>query len=137
LEVEVKGGRNWIIGSRDHWIPILQAKTDGTLDIHTLSQEDRDALQKFNMPVTIAWISGMLEWGRIGPGDIRCPTLWLAGSKNPSAMSGIREYGATLKGSNIQVQIVEDLDHMQELTEIERVLPLMLTFTRHFRVAAQ
>jgi hypothetical protein len=55
------------------------------------------------------------------PGDICCPTLWLAGSKNTSAMSGIREYEAMLKGSNIQVQTVEDLDHLQELTEIDKV----------------
>jgi len=124
--------RQRIIDSRDHWIPILEAKTDGRLDIHTLSQQDQDLLQKFDMPVTIAWTSGMLEWGSIEPGDIRCPTLWLAGSKNNVAMFGIREYEAKLKGSKIQVQIVQDLDHMQELTEIERVLPLMLSFARQF-----
>jgi pimeloyl-ACP methyl ester carboxylesterase len=129
--------RQRIIDSRDHWTPILQAKTDGTLDIQTLSQQDRDFLQKFNMPATIAWMSGMLEWGSIEPGDIRCPTLWLAGSRNTFAMSGIREYEAKLKGSKVQLQIVEDLDHMQELTEINRVLPPMLTFTRQFRITAQ
>ena len=38
--------RQWIVGSRDHWLPLLRAQADGTLDFSTLSQEDRDALQK-------------------------------------------------------------------------------------------
>ena len=129
--------RQWIIDSRDRWIPILQAKTDGRLDIHTLSQQDQDLLQKFDMRVTVAWLSGMLEWEAIEPGDVLCPTLWLAGSRNDSALSGVREYDAKLKGSKVQVQIVQDLDHMQELTEVDRVLPVMLAFTRQFRTAAQ
>jgi len=58
--------RQWIIDSRDHWAPILQAKINGTLDIRTLSQQDQDFLQKY-MPVTITWMSGMLEWGNHSP----------------------------------------------------------------------
>ncbi len=122
--------RQQIISSRDHWLPILQAQMDGTLDIRSPSQQDQEFIQSVDMSVTIAWISGMLQWGSIEPGDVRCPTLWLAGSRNDVAMAGIREYEATLKGSKVQVQIVEGLDHMQELTEIDSVLPMMLSFTR-------
>jgi pimeloyl-ACP methyl ester carboxylesterase len=129
--------RQWIIQSRDHWLPLLQAQTDGKLDIRTLSQQDQDLLQKFDMRVMIAWTSGMLEWGSIEPGDVRCPTLWLSGSRNTSAMAAIRECEAMLKGSKVQVQIVEDLDHMQELSEIDKVLPLMLAFTRQHRLNTQ
>jgi pimeloyl-ACP methyl ester carboxylesterase len=129
--------RQQIIDSRDHWIPILRANTDGRLDVSTLSQQDQDLLQKVDMPVAVAWTSGMLEWGSIEPGDIRCPTLWLAGSKNNIAMSGIREYEPKLKRSKVQVQIIQDLDHMQELTEVDKVLPLMLAFTRQFHKTEQ
>ena len=129
--------RNQIIGARDHWMPILQTKTDGKLDVNTLSQQDQDLLQKVDMSVAIAWMSGMLEWGSIEPGDIRCPTLWLAGSKNKAAMTGIRDYEPKLKRSKVQVQIIQDLDHMQELTEVDKVLPLMLAFTRQFRKTEQ
>ena len=129
--------RQQIIDARDHWIPILQAKTDGKLDISTLSQQDQHFLQELDVPVFIAWTSGMLKWGSIEPGDIRCPTLWLAGSRDNAAMSGIREYEPRLKGSKVQVQIIQDLDHMQELTEVDKVLPLMLAFTRQFRKTEQ
>jgi pimeloyl-ACP methyl ester carboxylesterase len=122
--------RQQIIDARDHWIPILQAKTDGKLDVNTLSQQDRDLLQKVDMRVAVAWTSCMLEWRSIEPGDIRCPTLWLAGSRNNAAISGIREYEPKLKGSKVQAQIIQELDHMQELTEVDKVLPLMLAFTR-------
>jgi hypothetical protein len=37
---------------------------------------------------------------------------------------------AKLKASKGEVQVMEKLDHMQEFTEIDRVLPRMLAFTR-------
>jgi pimeloyl-ACP methyl ester carboxylesterase len=55
---------------------------------------------------------------------------WLAGSRNDRAMAGIRKYETALKGSKVQVQIVEGLDHAQELTLMDKVLPVMLAFTR-------
>jgi pimeloyl-ACP methyl ester carboxylesterase len=122
--------RRSIITFRDHWLPILQAQTDGVLDVQSLTQEDQDQLQGSDMPVTVAWLSAMLEWGSIEPGDVRCPTLWLAGSRNDLAMAGIREYEATLKESNVQVKVIEGLDHEQEFTDIDRVLPVMLAFNQ-------
>ncbi len=122
--------RKLTISSRDHWLPILQAQRDGTLNPASLSPQDREQLLSRNMPLIVAQAGSMLEWGRIEPGDIRCPTLWLAGSDNDAAMAGIAEYGALLEGSNVQVQVVEGLDHTQELTSIDKVLPLMLEFAK-------
>jgi len=126
--------RRHIIEFRDHWLPILQAEKDGTLDVHSLAPQDQEQLQSGNMPMIVAQASGMLEWGSILPGDVLCPTLWLAGSRNEAAMEGIREYEPMLKGSKVQVQIVEGLDHMQELFEIDEVLPVMLSFARAAQV---
>ena len=122
--------RRLILSFRDHWLPILQAQTDGVLNVLSLSQQDQELLQSGDVPLTIAQASGMLEWGSIEPGDVRCPTLWLAGSRNEPAMAGIREYEASLKGSRVQVQVVEGLDHAQEFSLIDKVLPLMLSFTQ-------
>jgi pimeloyl-ACP methyl ester carboxylesterase len=123
--------RQFLIKFRDHWLPILQAQTDGTLDIQSLSEQDQEQLKSGNMPLIVAQGSGMLEWGIIEPADVCCPTLWLAGSKNDFAMAGMQEYEAVLKGSKVQVHVVEGLDHMQELTEMEKVLPIMRAFTQH------
>ena len=122
--------RRFIISFRDHWLPILKAQADGTLAFQSLSQDDQDALQGEDMPVTLAWLSAMLDWPAIEPGDVHCPALWLVGSKNEEAMASIRAYEESLKTSMVQVQVIDGLDHRQEFTEIDKVLPPMLAFTR-------
>jgi len=113
-----------------HWPPIMQAQRDGTLDVDSLSQNDQDVLRRLNVPVVLAWVRAMLEWPAIEPGDFRCPTLWLAGSEDRHAMASIKEYEESVKGSRVQVHIVEGLDHEQVFAEIDRVFPTMLAFTK-------
>lgn len=122
--------RQFVLSFRDYWLPILQAQTDGTLEVQSLSQEDQDHLQSGDMPAVVAWTSALLNWGSVEPGDVRCPTLWLVGSRNDSAMAGVREYEAALESSKVELRLVDGLDHMQEFNEIDRVLPIMLAFTR-------
>jgi len=118
------------IDFRAHWPPIVQAQRDGTLDLDSLSQDDQDFLRHFNVPVMLAWVRAMLDWPAIEPADFRCPTLWLVGSEDRHAMASIKEYEESLKGSRIHVHIVEGLDHEQVFTEIDRVFPTMLAFTK-------
>ena len=121
--------RQFIKGFRAHWRPILQAQSEGRLDIASLSKEDQEELQETEVTVTLAWLSAMLDWGLIEPADVRCPTLWLAGSENANTMASIREYEEELRSSKVQVEVIEGLTHLEEFTEIELVLPLMLSFT--------
>ncbi|MGH2397472.1 MAG: alpha/beta fold hydrolase [bacterium] len=114
---------------RAHWTSIAQAQLAGTLDLGSLSQDDQDYLHQRNVPVTLAWLSAMLDWTTIEPTDLHCPTLWLVGSENENATS-VRKYEAALKDSKVHVQIIEGLNHAQEFTEIDRVFPVMLTFTQ-------
>ena len=71
----------------------------------------------------------MLDWGAVEPSDLRCPTLWLVGSANEFAMANVNEHKSTLSNSAVQVAIMEGLDHSGEFTEIDQVLPVMLSFT--------
>ncbi len=121
--------RESICAYRDRWAPLLPALQAGTLDLATLSKEMQDEWHDLKVPVSLAWFSAMLDWGAVEPTDLRCPTLWLVGSENAVAMASIQAYAAALPESLVQVQVVEALDHMQEFSEIERVLPAMLTFT--------
>jgi pimeloyl-ACP methyl ester carboxylesterase len=113
-----------------HWLPIVQAQREGTLVLESLSQEDQDFLRHFNVPVMLGWVRAMLDWSAIEPADFRCPTLWLVGSEDRHAMASFKEYEESLKGSRIQVHIVEGLDHEQVFSEIDRVFPTMLAFTQ-------
>lgn len=44
-------------------------------------------------------------------------------------MANINEHKSTLSNSAVQVAIMEGLDHSGEFTEIDQVLPAMLSFT--------
>jgi pimeloyl-ACP methyl ester carboxylesterase len=114
----------------EHWPPILQAQRDGTLDLDSLSQDDREFLQNFNVPVIMAWGWAMLDWPSIEPADFRCPTLWLIGSQDQQAVDSVREYEQSLEGSRVQLYIVEGLNHNQVFEEIDKVFPTMMAFTQ-------
>jgi hypothetical protein len=70
----------------------------------------------------------MLDWGVIEPTDLRCPTLWLVGSKNETTMASIHDYDEKLKMSKVRVEVLDGLNHSKEFTEIDRSLPVMLAF---------
>jgi pimeloyl-ACP methyl ester carboxylesterase len=113
-----------------HWPPILQAQQESRLDFASLSQEDQDVLRRLNVPVMLGWVRAMLDWPAVVPADFRCPTLWLMGSEDRHAMDSLREYEGSLAGSQVQVHIVEGLDHEQVFEQIDRVFPTMLAFTQ-------
>lgn len=96
----------------------------------TPSQEDQGFLRHFDASVMLGWVRAMLDWPAIEPADFRCPTLWLIGSEDRHAMASLKEYEESLKGSRVQVQIVEGLDHNQVFDEIDRVFPTMLAFAK-------
>jgi pimeloyl-ACP methyl ester carboxylesterase len=112
-----------------HWPPIVQAQRDGSLDLDSLSQADREFLRTFHVPAMLGWVRAMLDWPAIEPADLRCPTLWLIGSQDRHAMASFREHQGALKGSRVQVHLVEGLDHEQVFDEVDRVFPTMLAFT--------
>jgi pimeloyl-ACP methyl ester carboxylesterase len=112
-----------------HWQPIILAQSEGRLDIASMPKEDQKKLLETNLVLDLARFGAMLEWETIEPPDLSCPTLWLVGSKNDSAMASIREYEEEVKSSKVQVEVIEGLNHIEEFNEIERSLPLMLAFT--------
>jgi pimeloyl-ACP methyl ester carboxylesterase len=73
-------------------------------------------------------VADRFDWPTNEPRDLRCPTLWLVGSNNPFAMASVDQYRAALTDSQVRVQIVEGLSHEQELSQIDRVLPVMRSF---------
>jgi pimeloyl-ACP methyl ester carboxylesterase len=112
-----------------HWLPIVRAQRDGTLNRDALPAADQDVLHRLNVPAMLGWVRAMLDWPAIEPADFRCPTLWVIGSEDRYAMASHREYKSSLEGSMVQVHIVEGLDHEQAFAEINRVFPTMLAFT--------
>ncbi len=120
--------RQFIEEFRNHWLPILQAKSQGALDLTSLSTEDQKAWQETNIALEVARLSAILEWERIEPADLHCQTLWLVGSRNETTIASILEYEEELKRSMVCVEVIEGVNHREEFTEIDRSLPMMLAF---------
>ena len=114
----------------EHWPPIVQARAEGSLDLETLSEADRETLNRLNVPVMLGWVRAMLDWPAVEPADFLCPTLWLIGSEDRHAMDSLKDNEGALEGSRVQVQILEGLDHEQVFDEVGTVLPAILAFTR-------
>lgn len=113
-----------------HWQPIIQAQQAGTLNLSTLSEEDREVMGMMDVPVTLAWLTAMLNWGMNEPADLFCPALWLSGSENEGTIASMEVYGETAVKSGIQIEVIEGLTHVQEFEKIDHVFPTMLTFTK-------
>lgn len=111
-----------------HWSPIVQASRAGTLDLTSLSANDRELLQRLNVRAMLGWVRAMLDWPTVEPVDFRCPTLWIFGSEDRHAMDSLKAYEESLKGSKMQVHVVEGLNHEQTFDEIDRVFPVIVAF---------
>lgn len=120
--------RKFIEEFRNHWLPILDAKRQGTLDIDSISSEDQEVLNNTDVAVDLARLSAMLDWRAIAPTNLHCQTLWLLGSRNEPAMASFREYEDELKTSRVRVQVMEGLNHKEEFTRIDQSLPVVLAF---------
>lgn len=113
-----------------YWPPILQAQQDGTLDLDTLSPEDRELWETSNVAAMLAWGRAMLDWPPVEPADFLCPVLWLVGSEDKTAMVSVRQYQPSLENSSVQLHILEGLNHFQVFKEIDRSFAPMLAFTQ-------
>jgi pimeloyl-ACP methyl ester carboxylesterase len=122
--------RGFIEGFSQKWTPILKSQREGTLDRDSLSKEDLAQLDSGRIPLNLAWLGAILDWRSIVPADLRCPTLWLIGSKNEGAMASFAEYESALTNSKVEAKIIEGFDHRQELFEIATVLPVMVGFMK-------
>jgi hypothetical protein len=88
--------------------------------------------QTGSISLTVAQLSAIADWSPVEPADLRCPTLWVVGSGNETAMSNVQEYQERLRGTKVALHVLPGLTHAEELTRIDDVLPPMLEFTSPF-----
>jgi pimeloyl-ACP methyl ester carboxylesterase len=81
-------------------------------------------------PVGAAWTSALLEYPPVEPVDMRCPTLWVVGTRNAVAFESAKHYEARLRGTKVELTRLEGLTHPEELDRIELTFPKAFDFTR-------
>ena len=126
--------RQFVFDFRARWAPVVQA-AGNVFDPDCLSEKDQEDIRQLSsrgelLPAVLAWSTAMLDWGTVTPADLHCPTLWLIGSENDKAMESLKDYEGQIHGSQIQVRIIEGMNHEQEFDNIEQVLPVILDFVR-------
>jgi pimeloyl-ACP methyl ester carboxylesterase len=121
--------RDYALGLRAKWKPVIEADRAGTLNVGSLSDQDQAMWQKGHIPLTVAQLSAIVDWPPVEPADLRCPTLWLVGSANENAMPNVQEYQDRLSGTNVLLHVLPGRTHAEELTSIDDALPPMLEFT--------
>jgi pimeloyl-ACP methyl ester carboxylesterase len=113
-----------------HWTPILQAQREGALDFTSLSPEDQQLLNQCHVPAMLGWVPAMLDWPSVEPAEFHCPVLWIVGSEDRQTMLSVDQYKEFLKGSPVQLQIMDGLNHEGVFEEIDTVFERMVRFTR-------
>ncbi len=81
-------------------------------------------------PVEAAWMSALLDYPPVEPADLRCPTLWLVGTRNAGAMASVVRYESRLPGTRVRLQRLDGLTHADELRKIDVTFPQALMFMR-------
>jgi pimeloyl-ACP methyl ester carboxylesterase len=107
------------------WGPLTEAYRSGAM-----SPAKQRSTVKGRIPFIVACLQAMREWPSIEPDAVRCPSLLLAGTRNTAVMTWIASHRQALDTANVQVEIVDGLDHPQEFTRIEQVYPLVTPFLK-------
>jgi pimeloyl-ACP methyl ester carboxylesterase len=77
----------------------------------------------------LAFWQQVSSWPEVEMETVRCPVLLYAGSRDQaSLLDWMQEQRKELEQAGISVRVFEGLTHLQELTEIERVLPPVRAF---------
>jgi pimeloyl-ACP methyl ester carboxylesterase len=105
--------------------PLVRAYNEGEL-----AEKKRRSAIKGRIPVWMACFQAMREWPSIDPGEIRCPTLLLVGTRNSNTLNWVKSNRPVLDGTGVQVEIIEGLSHQQEFSQIDRVYPAVSAFLR-------
>ena len=109
------------------WQPVADAYKAGGL-----AEQDRKSAIKGRIPVWVACFQAMRAWPKIEPGDIRCPSLLLLGTKNTSMLKWAESNAEVLKSAAVQLEVVAGLNHRQEFSKIGQVFPVVRQFFNRY-----
>jgi pimeloyl-ACP methyl ester carboxylesterase len=95
---------------------------------NALEAAKRKSAIKGRIPVWVACFQAMRDWPRIDPEAVRCPAMLLTGTRNQGMLQWVEANRPALERANVQVEIVEGLNHPQEFSQVEKVYPAVASF---------
>lgn len=111
------------------WEPLVQAYHAGTLS-EDIPRKERKPITSGLVPVMLACLQAMRDWPSVEPGEVHCPAMLLAGTKNKETMEWIEANQQALDRANVHTEIINGLTHNQEFSQINRVFPVVSSFLK-------
>ncbi len=106
------------------WAPVVEAERVKGTDANKKAKSKI----KGNIPVYMACFQAMRAWPSVKAQDMKCPTLLLVGDRNKDPHAWVLANRPSLEAAGVQVEIVQGLEHPQELTMVDRVYPIVRAF---------
>jgi pimeloyl-ACP methyl ester carboxylesterase len=116
-----------LVELRKKWLPILDAKRAGTLDVNTLPPADRAALDR-GVAATVLSIGALVDYPPLEPGDIKAPTLWLVGAQDATTLENVKAYEGKLGQTQVTLQQIGSGGYSDTFFRIDAVLALVEPF---------
>ena len=107
------------------WGALAEAYRSGAL-----SGPKQQSAIKGRIPVWVACFQAMRAWPSIAPDAVRCPSMLLVGTGNKGVYKWVTSNRQALDKANVQIEVVEGLNHPQEFSKIEQVYPLVAPFLK-------
>jgi pimeloyl-ACP methyl ester carboxylesterase len=107
-----------------------KAQEEGRLDELPLSHEQRSFAEQVDLRIPLATYRALGSWPAVEPKDLRCPTLIYAGTEDQMISQKLKDRAEEIEAAGLALAFFDGLDHMQEFSEIEKVLPPVRAFLR-------
>lgn len=108
----------------------INAKETGLLAEWNLGRAERKFIEAVDLPLALALYQAMARWPTIVPADLRCPAYVYAGSTDTLVAGVLERQRNEIETAGMQLHVIPGLDHFQEITAVDRVLPDVLGFLR-------
>ncbi len=114
----------------EEWESVLTAQKEGNLKSLDIDADEEAYIKQINIPATVACWRALISWPVIEPDMVRCPALIYSGVNDERVTKPLQERQKDIEAAGMQLLIFDNMDHEQELSKIEVVLPPVLAFLR-------
>lgn len=108
--------------------PLVQAQAEGKLDQLDLSPQAQAFWAQTNLPVYQARVKGLASWPGVEPQDVQCPALVYTGTADGNVVVQLQKQRATIEAAGLQLQVFNELNHFQLISEADTVYPVIRSF---------
>jgi pimeloyl-ACP methyl ester carboxylesterase len=109
---------------------VERAIKEGVFDQMEMAPSEKDFFSKVDISLMKNFGRALAAYPPIKPVDLLCPALMVAGTANQPAASKLKEHEHDMCNAGVVFRFFEGLDHNQEFTEVDTILPECLSFLR-------